>query len=73
MPCDGTYFQMASYQSISNDSDIDFTKRLVTEFGVASIPLSVFNEDQNDRKLLRFCFAKDDETLIKATERLCKI
>jgi methionine aminotransferase len=73
LPCEGTYFQLASYQGISNDSDIDFTKRLVTEFGVATIPLSVFNEDQNDRKLIRFCFAKDDETLIKATERLCKI
>jgi methionine aminotransferase len=73
LPCEGTYFQLASYQGISNDSDIDFTKRLVTEFGVATIPLSVFNQDQNDRKHLRFCFAKDDETLIKATERLCKI
>jgi methionine aminotransferase len=73
MPCEGTYFQVASYESISTESDVDFTKRLVTEFGVATIPLSVFNSDLKDRKMIRFCFAKDDETLIQATERLCKI
>ncbi len=73
MPCEGTYFQLASYEAISEESDIDFTKRLVTEFGVATIPLSVFNSDLKDRKMIRFCFAKDDETLIQATARLCKI
>ena len=73
MPCEGTYFQVASYQAISEESDIDFTKRLVAEFGVATIPLSVFNSDLKDRKMIRFCFAKDDETLIQATDRLCKI
>jgi methionine aminotransferase len=73
LPCEGTYFQVASYDAISTDSDIDFTKRLVREFGVATIPLSVFNSDLKDRKMIRFCFAKDDETLIQATERLCKI
>ncbi len=72
-PCDGTYFQVASYKTISSESDLDFTKRLVTEFGVAAIPLSVFNADGRDRKLIRFCFAKDDQTLLSATERLCKI
>ena len=72
-PCDGTYFQVASYKTISSESDIDFTKRLVTEFGVAAIPLSVFNADGRDQKLIRFCFAKDDQTLLSATERLCKI
>ncbi len=72
-PCDGTYFQVASYKTISSESDLDFTKRLVSEFGVAAIPLSVFNADGRDRKLIRFCFAKDDQTLLSATERLCKI
>ena len=72
-PCDGTYFQVASYKTISSESDLDFTKRLVTEFGVAAIPLSVFNADGRDQKLIRFCFAKDDLTLLSATERLCKI
>jgi methionine aminotransferase len=73
MPCEGTYFQLASFHAISLESDIDFTKRLVSEFGIATIPLSVFNADLKDRKMIRFCFAKDDETLIQATERLCKI
>jgi methionine aminotransferase len=73
MPCEGTYFQVASYDTISDEQDIDFTKRLVTEFGVATIPLSVFNADLKDRKMIRFCFAKDNDTLIQATERLCKI
>lgn len=73
LDCEGTYFQLASYQKISDESDIDFTKRLATEFGVAAIPLSVFNSDNADRKLIRFCFTKDDETLTNAAERLCKI
>jgi len=72
-PCDGTYFQIASYKYISSESDLDFSKRLIKEFGVAAIPLSVFNGNQDDQKLIRFCFAKDEQTLISATERLCKI
>jgi methionine transaminase len=73
LPCDGTYFQVASYKAISSESDLDFSKRLITQFGVAAIPLSVFNSNQDDQKLIRFCFAKDEQTLILATERLCKI
>jgi methionine aminotransferase len=73
LPCDGTYFQVASYHAISEENDIDFTERLVKEFGVATIPLSVFNADGADHKLIRFCFAKENETLINATERLCRI
>jgi len=72
-PSDGTYFQIASYKSISSEGDLDFSKRLVKEFGVAAIPLSVFNGNQDDQKLIRFCFAKDEQTLISATDRLCKI
>lgn len=70
LPCQGTYFQTVSYQSISDENDVDFAKRLVTEFGVASIPISVFYENKTDLKRLRFCFAKDDELLMKAAERL---
>jgi methionine transaminase len=73
LPCQGTYFQTVSYQSISDENDIDFTKRLVTEVGVASIPLSVFYAHKTDLKRIRFCFAKDDETLVKASERLLKV
>ncbi len=73
LPCEGTYFQLASYAGISEEKDLDFTKRLVTEFGVATIPLSPFYEQRTDLKLIRFCFAKDDETLRKAAERLQKL
>lgn len=73
LPSEGSYFQVASYANISDESDVDFCKRLVLEHGVATIPLSVFNADGRDQKLIRFCFAKTDETLIQAAERLCKI
>ena len=73
LPSEGSYFQVASYASISNENDIDFTKRLVLEHGVATIPMSVFNADGRDDKLIRFCYAKDTETLTQAAIKLCKI
>lgn len=73
LPCEGTYFQAASYANISNESDLEFTKRLVTEFGVATIPISAFYANGKDTKCIRFCFAKDDATLIQAAERLMKL
>jgi methionine aminotransferase len=73
LPSEGSYFQVADYSAISNEPDVDFCKRLVIENGVATIPLSVFNSNGKDRKLIRFCFAKTNETLIEASEKLCKI
>ena len=73
VPCEGTYFQLASYGEISDENDVDFAKRLVLEHGVATIPLSVFNANGEDRKMLRFCFAKDENTIQQAAEKLCKI
>ena len=73
LPCEGTYFQLASYGEISDENDVDFAKRLVLEHGVATIPLSVFNANGEDRKMLRFCFAKDENTIQQAAEKLCKI
>lgn len=73
MPCEGTYFQVASYANISNENDVDFCKRLITEYGVAAIPISTFYADGKDLKLIRFCFAKDDQTLEEAAKRLCEI
>jgi len=69
----GTYFQLLDYSQITNEGDVALAKRLTIEHGVASIPISVFNETLLDNKLLRFCFAKKDETLEKATEILRKI
>lgn len=73
MPCDGTYFQVVNYNQISNKNDVDFAKELIVNHGVASIPISVFYNDNTDRHMLRFCFAKTDETLIAAAEKLCSI
>ena len=72
-PSEGTYFQVLDYSAITDEYDVDFARRLTTEFGIASIPLSVFNENHQDDKVLRFCFAKTDETLVKAAEILNKI
>jgi methionine aminotransferase len=73
LPCEGSYFQLASYSGFSEENDLDFTKKLVVENGVAAIPLSVFYENKKDEKLIRFCFAKDNETLQRAAERLASI
>ncbi|MEO1030292.1 MAG: methionine aminotransferase [Bacteroidota bacterium] len=72
-PSQGTYFQVLDYSNITDEHDIEFAKRLTKDFKIASIPLSVFNEDGKGDKVLRFCFAKTDETLIRAAEILCKI
>nr|WP_288835621.1 methionine aminotransferase [uncultured Flavobacterium sp.] len=73
MPCEGTYFQVVSYEAISNENDVDFCKRLIIEHGVAAIPISNFYEKGKDLHLIRFCFAKDNATLEEAARRLCKI
>jgi methionine transaminase len=72
-PCEGSYFQIASYAHFSNQNDLDFAKRLVTNFGVATIPLSPFYANEKDIKCIRFCFAKNDHTLSSAVERLMKL
>lgn len=72
-PSEGTYFQVLDYSEITDEYDVDFAKRLTTDFGIASIPLSVFNLNNQDDKVLRFCFAKTDETIVKAAEVLNKI
>ena len=73
VPASGTYFQMLCYKDISDENDMDFATRMTREFGLASIPVSVFYNDKTDHKLLRFCIAKKEETLFKAAEILCKI
>ena len=73
IPASGTYFQLLGYKNISKEKDVDFAVRLTKEYGIASIPVSVFYNVPIDNKVLRFCFAKDDETLEKSAEILCKI
>ena len=71
--CTGTYFQLLNYKAITDEIDTDFAIRLTKEKGLASIPLSVFYTKNNQQQLLRFCFAKKEETLEKAAEILCKL
>ncbi len=71
-PAEGTYFQLLSYRNISEEKDMDLAIRLTKEYGVASVPVSVFYHKPFDSKYLRFCFAKSDDTLEKAAERLRK-
>lgn len=70
--CHGSYFQTLSYASISDKSDVAMAEELTKKHKVASIPVSVFYRDKTDNKLLRFCFAKNEDTLDKALEILSK-
>jgi methionine aminotransferase len=70
LPCAGTYFQLATYAAISDEPDTRFVQRLTKEHGVAAIPVSVFNPDGDDQRVIRFCFAKNEATLAAAGERL---
>ncbi len=72
-PCRGTYFQLVNYKNISEENDSDFAIRLIKEKGLASIPLSGFYSEPKQQNLLRFCFAKKEETLEKAAEIICKL
>lgn len=71
--CTGTYFKLLNYKNISSEADVDFAVRLTKEKKLASIPLSVFYTTKTDNKLLRFCFAKKNETLEQAAEVINKL
>lgn len=73
LPCHGTYFLMLDYSTITDEPDMEFARRLTLDYGVAAIPPSVFYHQKNDYKVLRFCFAKRDETLEEAALRLCGV
>lgn len=73
LPCQGSYFQCVQYERIANEADTEFARRLTVDFGVAGIPVSAFFSHKTDEHVLRFCFAKKQETLEKAVERLVKV
>lgn len=73
LPCEGSFFQIAKYNQISKEKDTDFVQTLVKEAGVATIPVSVFYATPPEQQIIRFCFAKDDETLTTAAEKLCEL
>jgi len=69
-PTQGSYFQVAGYERISDMPDHQFAEWLTKEYGVATIPVSAFYSTGKDDRLIRFCFAKKEETLNDAVERL---
>ncbi|MBY0348900.1 MAG: aminotransferase class I/II-fold pyridoxal phosphate-dependent enzyme [Hydrotalea flava] len=69
IPSHGSYFECYSYAALSNKSDTEFAVELVQKAGVATIPVSAFYHHKTDEKVLRFCFAKKEETLLEAAER----
>jgi methionine aminotransferase len=73
LPSAGTYFQLADYSAVSDMPDTEFAEWLTREIGVAAIPLSVFYREPPNARWVRFCFAKDDDTLRAAAERLGRI
>ncbi|MGM0647868.1 MAG: methionine aminotransferase [Bacteroidota bacterium] len=73
IPSEGTFYQLADFGKISEQTDLDFAKTLTTKHKVAAIPLSAFYHNNINHQIVRFCFAKSDDTLKKATDILCKI
>lgn len=73
IPSSGSYFESYSYASISNESDTLFAQKLVSEYGVATIPMSAFYHDGTDHKVIRLCFAKENKTLEAAAACLQKL
>ncbi|MGO4377718.1 pyridoxal phosphate-dependent aminotransferase [Pseudoduganella sp. RAF53_2] len=73
LPADGTYFQCVRYDGISSMTEADFAEWLTTEIKVAAIPVSAFYREARESGIVRFCFAKKDETLALALERLARI
>jgi methionine aminotransferase len=74
LPCQGAYFQIADYSDISDMSDQAFAVHLIETIGVATIPVSAFYQNPpQEQRWLRFCFAKNDETLLKSAELLCQL
>jgi methionine aminotransferase len=73
LPSEGTYFQCVDISAVSDLPEDEFCKWLTTELGVAAIPVSVFYGENFDQRIVRFCFAKKDETLQASIERLAKL
>ena len=73
LPSEGTYFQCVDISGVSQLGEADFCQWLTTEIGVAAIPLSAFYGDGFDQRMVRFCFAKKDQTLNQALERLARL
>ncbi|MDI9336989.1 MAG: methionine aminotransferase [Alphaproteobacteria bacterium] len=69
-PAHGTYFECYGFEKISNLSDTEFSQKLITNHKIATIPLSYFYSKKTDHKIVRICFAKNDDTLVESAQRL---
>ena len=72
-PSAGTYFQLLDYSAITQDPDAQLAQAWTRQYGIASIPISVFYQQPPVQHYLRFCFAKNDQVLLQAAQRLCEI
>ncbi|HIP35495.1 MAG TPA: aminotransferase class I/II-fold pyridoxal phosphate-dependent enzyme [Crocinitomix sp.] len=70
LACNGTYFCLFDYSEVSSEDDVDFAKRITKEYGVATIPVSVFYQNKTNHKVIRICFAKTEDLLLKAAKLL---
>ncbi len=73
LPTYGSYFQLYSYKNITEETEMDFAIRLTKEYGVTTIPVSVFYKEPVNNQVLRFCFVKSEQTITEAVNRLMKI
>lgn len=73
LPSAGSFFLLARFGHFSDESDSEMVKRLITEYGVATIPLSAFYTDGTDNKIIRLSFAKDEATLRAGAQALCRV
>ena len=73
LPSYGSYFQLYSYKDITDEIEMDFALRLTKTYGVASIPVSAFYQQETNYQVLRFCFVKNEATLEEAVRRLAKV
>ncbi len=73
LPSEGTYFLLLDYSDVSDLNDVEFCQWLAEQAGVVAIPLSVFYQQPSNDKVIRLCFAKNDQTLIEAAHILCRL
>lgn len=73
IPAAGTYYQVLDYSKISDETDVEFAMRLVKDYGVSVLPLSAFQHEKTKSRMLRICFARNNEVLEEAAKRLCSV
>ena len=73
LPCEGTYFVLVDYSAVSDAPEEDFARRLITEIGVAAIPVAGFYREPREQRTVRLCFAKREDTLDEALHRLARL